>query len=132
MPSLINRTVTLPKSLRKIVLPEAIRVVVIPAYDKDRSTNVIVKWPEPKDPNERIDFVVDWSKRMDKDDTIASTTFNVVEGQVTVDDSSYDGKTATVWLVGGQHGETCPILNRIVTTAGREMEYTIYVDVVTK
>lgn len=132
MPTIADRTVILPKSIRKIVLPASVRVAVVPKYNKDRSATMSLKWPEGKDQNEKLDFVVDWTNRLDKDDTIASTTFVVVEGQVTIDSTSANGKTTTVWLTGGQDGETCPILNRIVTTGGREMEYTILLDVVTK
>ncbi len=91
-----------------------------------------IRWPDPKDPNERIDFVVDWSKRIDRDDSIASTTFTVTEGTVSAQTSTASGKLATVWLVGGQDGEVCPVLNRIVTVGGREMEQTILLEVMSK
>ncbi len=133
MPTIDDRTVILSPFVRKLVLSEIIRVVVLPAYKRDRSTNLTsIKWPEPKDPNEKVDFTVDWSKRLDTGDTIETTTFTVTEGTVTVDSSSASGKIATVWLTGGSSGEVCPVLNRIITVGGREMEQTILLEILSK
>ena len=91
-----------------------------------------IKWPEPKDPNEILDFFIDWSKRIDRDDSIESTTFTITEGTVVVESFSATGKIATVWLSGGQDGEIIPVLNRIITAGGRSMEQTILLEIASK
>jgi hypothetical protein len=79
----------------------------------------MLSW-KPKDPDERSDYSVDWTKRL-AGDTIASSTFETVTGDVVVEPStdSFTDTATTVWLTGGTLGETCEVLNRIETAAGR-------------
>jgi hypothetical protein len=79
----------------------------------------MLTWPV-KDPNEVLDYEIDWAtNRLQTGETISTSTFTVVEGTVVIDsDSDLDGVTK-VWLSGGTEGEACVILNRIVTSAGR-------------
>ena len=80
-------------------------------------------WP-PKDPEEILDYEIDWTKRL-AGDTIFSSTFTVPVGDAVVDTSSHTTTTATVWLSGGTLDETCEVLNHVVTAAGREMDQTV-------
>lgn len=84
-------------------------------------------WPS-KDPNEVLDYVVDWqdanSPVLVGGETITASLFEVTTGTVVIDSDTNDDTTATVWLSGGTIGEVCEVLNRIVTSAGRVYDKT--------
>ena len=80
-------------------------------------------WPF-KDPDEVLDYEIDWTNRLELD-VIATSTFSITSGHVTVDSSSTTDVTTTVWLSGGTLGEVCEILNRIVTVGGRTMDQSV-------
>lgn len=80
-----------------------------------------LKWP-PKDPDEVLDYQIDWSARLD-DDTIDTSTWIVPDGIVGDDESNTDTAT-TIWLSGGTLGTTYDIVNRIETDGGRTMDQT--------
>lgn len=83
-----------------------------------------LSWP-PKDPDEVLDYVIDWSLRLDSD-IISSSTWSVTEGTgLTIDADTYADTTATVWLSGGTDGERYTLNNRIVTVAGRTMDQSV-------
>ena len=81
-----------------------------------------LKWPA-KDPNERLDYQLDWSARLDGD-TIATSTWTVPPGITAVIDTSTT-TTTTRWLEGGTEGETYTLINRVTTAAGRIMEQSV-------
>lgn len=89
-----------------------------------------------KDPNEVLDYVLDWSDRLD-DDTIETSTwlFAVDPDSVLVIDSDSILSPATstqVWLSGGTIGQTYQLTNRITTAAGRTMDQTCKIKVKAK
>lgn len=88
-------------------------------------------WPS-KDENEILDYIVDWSDRLDSD-AITSSYWTVPTG-ITKDSDEYDasGKTTTIWLSGGTTGETYDLVNRITTAAGRTMDQTIRIKIADK
>lgn len=85
-------------------------------------------WPS-KDPNEIKDYHVDWADddypRLETGETLASSVFVVAEGTVVIDSESDADGVATVWLSGGTDGETCIILNTVVTSLGRVYEQAV-------
>ncbi len=89
----------------------------------------MASWPA-KDPDDILDFSLTWAEQMEIDtDTIESYEVIVEEGSVEVDDSpghgtSFDDTTTLVWLQGGEIGETCRVVNRIVTNEGRQYDHT--------
>ena len=87
-------------------------------------------WPA-KDPNEVLDYQIDWTKRLDGD-TISTSTYSVAVGTAVVDSSSKTTTTSTVWLSGGTLDETCEILNRVVTAGGRTFDQTVRVKIKAK
>lgn len=93
-------------------------------------------WPK-KDPNEVLDYQVDWadedSSRLEDGETIVTSDFTVVEGTVVIDSEDFvaTGLT-TVWLSGGTDGEACVILNRITTSAGRTYDQSVKLRIRTK
>ena len=83
---------------------------------------------DPKDPDEVLDYNVDWQDADDPclqaGETIATSAFSVVSGTVVIDSQSNTDTVATVWLSGGTLNERCLILNRITTSAGRTYDHT--------
>lgn len=79
-------------------------------------------WPN-KDPDEVLDYVVDWADRLDGD-TIAESTWIVPDGITKVSDG-HDDSTVTIWLSGGTIGTAYSLVNRIVTAAARTMDQTV-------
>lgn len=88
-----------------------------------------LKWPA-KDPDEVLDYKVDWAKRLGSD-TIAASTWTTPDG-ITLMTSSYQPKFTLVWLSGGSVGKTYSFVNRITTASGRIMEQTIDLPIKTR
>lgn len=88
-----------------------------------------LKWPD-KDPDEILDYLVDWSARL-AGDVISTSLWLVPTGIVRASDS-HATATTTIWLTGGTLGKYYDLLNRIVTAGGRTMDQTIRLRIVTK
>jgi hypothetical protein len=82
-----------------------------------------------KDPNEVLDFYVDWSSRLSEvspADTIATSSWSATNG-LTVDSSTNTTTSATVWVSGGTDRKYSELTNRVVTASGRTFDHTIVV-----
>lgn len=79
-------------------------------------------WPF-KDPDEVLDYQLDWSARL-AGDTIATSTW-IVPANITKDSDSNTTTTTTIWLSGGTLGDLVEITNRITTAAGRTMDQSV-------
>ena len=86
-------------------------------------------WPA-KDPNEKLDYEIDWSARLG-DDTIASSDWTVPDG-LTKEQESNSTTATLVWLSGGTLGKTYEVLNRATTAAGRIMDQTALLTIAEK
>jgi hypothetical protein len=87
-----------------------------------------IAWPEPKDPDEVLDYELDWSGRLDGDDTIVTSTWTVPAGLTEgpdPDSVSDDGTKTVIWLSGGTLAANYDLLNRVVTAGGRTMDQTV-------
>jgi hypothetical protein len=89
-----------------------------------------VLWPEPKDPDEVLDYEVDWSGRLDDGDTLATSSWEMptVPDEELVKNSSSINEDETktlIWLSGGTLGENYELLNRVTTAGGRTMDQTM-------
>jgi hypothetical protein len=83
-----------------------------------------LSWPT-KDPDEVLDYKIDWTDRLEDDETILSSTWIVPVG-LTQNSSITQAKTTTVWLSGGATlGKIYKVLNRVVTSGGRTMDQTV-------
>lgn len=85
------------------------------------------RWPD-KDPDEVLDYQLDWSARLG-DDTISASLWIVPDG-ITKDSDSNTTTTTTVWLSGGSVS-TRPysVVNRVTTAAGRVMEESVSINI---
>lgn len=81
------------------------------------------------DPEERLDYVFDYTKRLTKDgnDTILSSTF-VVPNTITTDGTATQSTTTRIWVSGATAGSH-KITNQITTVGGRLYRRSIRLDV---
>lgn len=79
-------------------------------------------WPD-KDPDEVLDYLLDWSARLADGETIATANWTVDSASgLTIDTSSLTDTTTTVWLSDGTPPKTAVIRCTITTNQGRTME----------
>lgn len=76
-----------------------------------------------KDPDEVLDYEVDWTDRL-AGDTISASLWEVPEG-IEMDSEDFSSTKTTIWLSGGTLGERYSLLNRITTAGGRVMDATV-------
>lgn len=88
-----------------------------------------VRWPS-KQPGERLDFLIDWSARLEGD-AIAASTFKVPAG-ILGDGSLRSASTTTVWLAGGVDRKSYLVVNTIATAAGRIMHQAVMIKIKAK
>ena len=88
------------------------------------------KWDAPKDPNEVLDYSVDWSALL-AGDTIATSTWTVPTG-LTGGSMAFTDTSTLIWLSGGSEGESYDLLNRITTAVGRTRDQTCTLKIKTK
>ena len=87
------------------------------------------EWPA-KDPDDILDFSVDWSEQLEADgtaeapDTISTVTWTV-PAPLTKNSQTEANGIATAWLAGGEAGTRYDIRCRIVTAGGRTYDRTI-------
>lgn len=88
-----------------------------------------------KDPDARLDYLIQWSAWLASGDSIASVTWSVTsgDGALLVCSGSYapsvSGTTSTVWLEGGTVGVDYAVRARITTTLGRIDDRTLIIRV---
>jgi hypothetical protein len=88
-----------------------------------------LKFSTAKDPDEVLDYTINWTSRMVSTDTIETVT--VTGNNVTIDSDSLSGNVVTVWLSGGNVG-TASVHCRITTEEGRTMDQTVTLKIATK
>jgi len=86
-------------------------------------------WP-PKDPDEVLDYKLDWSSRLAGDLILTSTW--ITPDTITAVSHSHTDTACTLWLSGGTLGEKLRITNRIVTEGGRTMDQTMVLSIKAK
>lgn len=82
-------------------------------------------WPF-KDPEEKLDYGFDWTRRLEDAETIIDSDWAIADGTVTIAANpvpSIATAVTKVWLEGGTLGETCIITNTITTSTGRIREW---------
>lgn len=76
-----------------------------------------------KDPNSRVDYVVDWSDWLDAD-TIASVSTILSSADLTLYNQSNTTTTHTIWVTGGVEGKSYSVTSRITTAGNRQEDRT--------
>jgi len=82
-----------------------------------------------KDPAEKLDYRINWEQVLEPDADSVSSSAWTVEAGITVETTSNDTASATVWLSGGTDGTTYTATNRITTSGGRIHEQPIVITV---
>ena len=77
-----------------------------------------------KDPDEVLDYTLDWSARITTDPIFSSTWLTPSPAGLTIATASFASFTTLVWLEDGTLGSTYQLTNRIVTVGGRTMDQT--------
>lgn len=93
-----------------------------------------------KDPNEVLDYVLNWATRLDSGDTIATSVWSLVpaitsgvgDDLLVIDSESETTTTTTVWLSAGTDGQQYELLNRVTTVGGRTFDQTVRIRVKAK
>lgn len=83
-----------------------------------------------KDPNETLDYTINWAPLLDID-TITALAWTVPVGITDVGEVN-STKTTTIWLAGGSTGSSYPVTCRITTQGGRILERSFQINVVDK
>ena len=91
---------------------------------------MILRWPD-KDPNETLDYRLNWRARIPAGDKITSSAWSSPAG-ITKGVNTYTDYTTTLWLSAGTIGETYSFTNTVNTQAGRILEQTVEITVVSK
>ena len=81
-------------------------------------------WPF-KDPDEILDYEIDWSTRVVNGDTIGLSFWDAQPGGLTMLSDSVAGLSTIIWLQAGIEGTTYSLTNHIYTTGGRQMDQTV-------
>ena len=81
-----------------------------------------LSWPT-KDPDDVLDYEVDWSAWLVAD-TISTSTWTLPAG-ITKNSDTNDTTTTTIWLSGGTAGTKYTLVNRIVTAGGRTKDQSV-------
>lgn len=81
-----------------------------------------------KDPDEVLDYTINWINWLTSGDTISSSVWIVPAG-ITEDSNSFTNTTASVFLSGGIAGTEYKLTNTIVTAGGRTAQRTISIKV---
>lgn len=85
-----------------------------------------------KDPDEILDYQIDWTTRLEGD-TISSSEWVIVSGVgLTANNAAKTDTTTRIWLTGGTEGVTYILRNRVVTAGLRTMDQTAQILIATK
>ena len=90
----------------------------------------MLKWP-PKDPDEVLDYQIDWSKRLDPGDTILSSIWIVPTG-ITKNSDSFADTATLIWLSAGVLDQNYVLTNRVTTVGARTMDQSVEIKIRTK
>lgn len=111
------------------VLAENRSVIAVPSnrtvYAIEGNTMLI--WPD-KDPNEVLEYKIDWSAKLEGD-TIVSSDWFLPDGLIG-SRYAYSDTETEIWLSEGVNSRRLvPVLNRVTTVAGRTMDQTVYIKI---
>jgi hypothetical protein len=85
-----------------------------------------LQW-DHKDPNEVLDYQIDWTKRLSASETISTSSWTIVgdDSALVQNSDAISGVYTIVWLSAGTAGKKYTLTNRIVTNQGRTMDQSV-------
>ena len=75
-----------------------------------------------KDPRERLDYDLDFSRWLTVGDTISSATAEIADGTCFVDQTDTSATAVKIWIAGGAAAENATVTVLATTTQGRIKE----------
>jgi hypothetical protein len=92
-----------------------------------------LQW-DAKDPNEVLDYQIDWGERLAEGETISTSNWTISgsDSSLTEDSKSISGENTVIWLSAGTLGVTYTLTNRIVTSGGRTMDQSVRLKIKSK
>ena len=106
------------------------RTAVVPVDATDENeTSDDLSWP-PKDPDELLDYYLDWSTRLDSGDQIATSNWaypGLTNTEVQEAGFTLDTHQTKVWLSGGVEGKQYRLTNTVTTDGLRTYEQSVYI-----
>jgi hypothetical protein len=113
------------------------RVYTVPADttdDEEQGTKKPTGEPlelAPKDPDEELDYALDWAPRLQSGEDIADSdwVYDALPGEnhVTLENDGFEDTLAKFWLRKGVEGRSYLFTNRITTSGGTKMDQTVRV-----
>ena len=85
-----------------------------------------------KDPDEYLDYTLDWSDRLVTDPIVSSNWSTPTPTGLTLVTATIASFTTTVWLSDGTIGDVYQFTNRIETAAGRIMDQSVKIKIKAK
>jgi hypothetical protein len=93
----------------------------------------LLRWPT-HDPDEFLDYSIDWSARLGSDTVSTSTwaysgtpdTTPLILSSPTIDSA---GEITTTWIDNGTNGTDYSVVNHVTTAGGRLMDQTVNIRV---
>ena len=85
-----------------------------------------VEWP-PKDPDEVLDYGLDWTGRLEGDFILESEWLD--RGLLGIITGWYDSTRTKVWIEGGEPDTTYFVTNRVWTARGCVMDQTVLISI---
>lgn len=78
-----------------------------------------------KDPQAKLDYEIDWSNWLDVDETVATSAWAVVAGDVVIEQTSVGPSSTVVWVSGGTLNTNAQVTCHVVTSEDREDDRTL-------
>lgn len=82
----------------------------------------MLTWPN-KDPDEVLDYQIDWSERLGVDNIV--TSLWIIPTGITKDSETFALKNTYIWLSAGVLGSLYTLTNRVTTSGGRTMDQSV-------
>jgi len=82
-----------------------------------------------KDPDEILDYQIDWTTLLETGETLSTSTWTPDGGLTKVSESHTAAGVSTVFVSGGTNGTTYKVKCEVTTSAGRTYNRTIFVEI---
>lgn len=90
-----------------------------------------LRFPD-KDPNEILDYEVNWTARLEGDVISSSTWIMPVGNSLAKKSDAFSATTTSIWLQDGDVDTDVTLINRVLTVSGRQFDQSINLKIVEK
>lgn len=82
-----------------------------------------------KDPNDVLDYTIDWTALLVGGETISTANWSVTPSGLTIGTTAISSPNTSAWLSSGSAGTQYAVTCRITTSASRTYERTVLISV---